>query len=59
MGNVAMINIQMAKIRPNFPIRPSAFVDEKRTKYPKVVKTVAGIKLKNKHMGFPSFFVKI
>ena len=59
IGNVATINIQMAKIRPNFPIVPSAFVDAKRTKNPKVVKTVAGIKLKNKHMGFPSFVVKI
>ncbi|MFC2093970.1 hypothetical protein ACFLSV_08735 [Bacteroidota bacterium] len=59
MGNVATINIHMAKIRPNFPIRPSTFVDAKRTKNPMVVKTVAGIKLKIKHMGFPFFVVKI
>lgn len=52
-----MINIQMAKIRPNFIVGPSAFVDAKRTKYPTVMKTVAGIKLKKKHIGFPSFFV--
>jgi hypothetical protein len=52
MGNVATINIQIAKIRPNFSIVPSAFVDAKRTKYPTVVKTVAGIKLKKKHIGF-------
>ena len=57
MGNDATINIQIAKIRPNFPIRPSAFVDAKRTKNPMVVKTVAGIKLKIKHMNFPSFVV--
>ena len=59
IGNVATINIKMAKMRPNLLKPPSTFVDAKRTKNPKVVKTVAGIKLKNKHMGFPSFVVKI
>ena len=53
-----MTKIQMAKIRPNFLVVPSAFVDAKRTKYPTVVKIVAGIKLKKKHIGFPSLFVK-
>jgi hypothetical protein len=53
-----MINIQMAKICPNFFVFPSALVDAKRTKYPTVVKTVAGIRLKKKHIGFPSFVVK-
>ncbi len=46
IGKVARINIQMAKILPNFFVVPSAFVDVKSTKYPTIIKTVAGNKLK-------------
>jgi hypothetical protein len=46
MGKVARINIQMAKILPNFLVVPSVLVDAKRTKNPMVIKTVAGNKLK-------------
>jgi hypothetical protein len=53
MGNVAMINIQIAKILPNFLVPPSAFVEAKRTKNPIVARIVAGMKLKKKHIGFP------
>jgi hypothetical protein len=46
IGKVARINIQMAKILPNFLVVPSALVDANRTKNPMVEKTVAGNKLK-------------
>jgi hypothetical protein len=53
IGNVARINIQIAKIFPNFFVVPSAFVEAKRTKYPTVARSVAGMKLKKKHIGSP------
>jgi hypothetical protein len=49
------MNIQIARIRPNFLTLPSAFVDEKRTKYPITVNIVAGNKLKKKHIDYSSF----
>jgi hypothetical protein len=50
-----MMKIQIARTWPNFFTFPSAFVDEKRTKYPITVNIVAGTKLKKKHMTFPLF----
>ena len=55
IGNTAMMKIQIARICPNFFTFPSAFVDEKRTKYPITVNIVAGIKLKTKHIDYSPF----
>jgi hypothetical protein len=53
-GNSAMIKIQIARIRPKLRIPPSALLDEKRTKYPTIARTVAGIRLKTKHISATS-----
>ena len=59
MGIKATINIHIAKILPNLLTALSAFADEKRTKYPMVVKIVAGIKLMKMHMSFPPLLLNL
>ena len=48
--NPDITKAQMASHWPNLFTNPSAFVDEKRTKYPMTAHTVAGKKLKKKHI---------
>jgi len=49
-GNSAIRKIQTAKIRPNVRIPPSDLAEAYRTKYPRITKNVAGIRLAKKHI---------
>ncbi len=48
------MNVQIAKTWPNLRRAPSVRVDERSTKNPMTTQTVAGKKLKKKHMAFTS-----
>jgi len=48
--SAAIINDQVANTRPNFLRPPSALVDANITKNPMTAQTVAGIRLKKKHI---------
>jgi hypothetical protein len=50
----AIIKIQAARTWPKVRTAPSALLEEKRTKYPIIAKTVARKRLKKKHISVTS-----
>jgi hypothetical protein len=53
--NPEITKAQIARPRPRLLTKPSAFVDEKKTKYPTIAQNVAGTKLTKKHISLDSF----
>ena len=49
-GSRAIRKIQTAKIRPKVRMPPSDLAEANRTKYPRITKNVAGIRLAKKHI---------
>jgi len=49
-GSRAIRKIQTAKMRPKVRIPPSDLAEAYRTKYPRVAKNVAGMRLAKKHI---------